>query len=357
MMHGAPAQPRLTAARAALLVLASLAAFAALWFIVSTEHVGSDARHGETACVDSSSTPRRRSPFVVPHDVEQPIWDAATHKLKQEARVRELLTEGDTRVGWEVQHYYHEAANRQPVLGEEWRADTRARIRGRKLISYTDDQHLYAFLDEFGAAMVAGKRVVIPGSERPHYELLLLEQGKAHSVRTLDYREWNSDILGLTIQHVDKYWRAPTLFDFALSYSNFEHDGLGRYGDPLDPQGDIKAMAEIRSMLVAGGHLALAVPVGPDCISMNGHRRYGNLRLPRMFRGWEVVKIFEPVVRKPAPVKECQVLVQPCIDPVCKWEPQALFVLRRADDPLFDPTASLVRWMLAIFPEYLSWKW
>lgn len=30
--------------------------------------------------------------------------------------------------------------------------------------------------------------------------------------------------------------------DFAVSYSSWEHDGLGRYGDPIDPWGDIKAM-------------------------------------------------------------------------------------------------------------------
>ncbi len=31
-------------------------------------------------------------------------------------------------------------------------------------------------------------------------------------------------------------------FDMALSISSFDHDGLGRYGDPLDPVGDLKAM-------------------------------------------------------------------------------------------------------------------
>lgn len=30
--------------------------------------------------------------------------------------------------------------------------------------------------------------------------------------------------------------------DFAVSYSSWEHDGLGRYGDPIDPWGDISAL-------------------------------------------------------------------------------------------------------------------
>jgi len=28
------------------------------------------------------------------------------------------------------------------------------------------------------------------------------------------------------------------LFDMVFSFSSIEHDGLGRYGDPLNPNGD-----------------------------------------------------------------------------------------------------------------------
>ena len=31
-------------------------------------------------------------------------------------------------------------------------------------------------------------------------------------------------------------------FDVALSISSFDHDGLGRYGDPLEPDNDLRAM-------------------------------------------------------------------------------------------------------------------
>lgn len=30
--------------------------------------------------------------------------------------------------------------------------------------------------------------------------------------------------------------------DYAFSFSSWEHDGLGRYGDPIDPWGDVKAV-------------------------------------------------------------------------------------------------------------------
>ena len=41
-----------------------------------------------------------------------------------------------------------------------------------------------------------------------------------------------------------------------------EHVGLGRYGDPLDPEGDLKAMAELQRVVAPGGSLIFVVPVG-----------------------------------------------------------------------------------------------
>jgi hypothetical protein len=54
-----------------------------------------------------------------------------------------------------------------------------------------------------------------------------------------------------------------------------EHVGLGRYGDPLDPLGDIKAMAELRRVIAPGGSLLFVVPVGRARTCYNAHRIYG----------------------------------------------------------------------------------
>ena len=73
----------------------------------------------------------------------------------------------------------------------------------------------------------------------------------------------------------------------ALSISSFEHDGLGRYGDPLDPEGDLKAMAYMRDQVVKpGGVLLLAMPSGGDFIEFNAHRIYGRERFKLMASGW-----------------------------------------------------------------------
>ena len=53
-----------------------------------------------------------------------------------------------------------------------------------------------------------------------------------------------------------------------------EHIGLGRYGDPLDPEGDLKAMKELSRVLAVGGSLLFVVPVGQPVIRFNAHRIY-----------------------------------------------------------------------------------
>lgn len=53
-----------------------------------------------------------------------------------------------------------------------------------------------------------------------------------------------------------------------------EHIGLGRYGDPLDAQGDLKAIAELKRVLKPGGHLFFVTPVGQPVIQFNAHRVY-----------------------------------------------------------------------------------
>jgi SAM-dependent methyltransferase len=53
-----------------------------------------------------------------------------------------------------------------------------------------------------------------------------------------------------------------------------EHIGLGRYGDRLDPDGDLRAMRELQRILAPGGSLLVAVPVGRPRICYNAHRIY-----------------------------------------------------------------------------------
>jgi len=54
-----------------------------------------------------------------------------------------------------------------------------------------------------------------------------------------------------------------------------EHIGLGRYGDPLDYDGDLKAMNELQRVLAVGGNLLFVTPIGKAAkIIFNAHRVY-----------------------------------------------------------------------------------
>lgn len=44
-------------------------------------------------------------------------------------------------------------------------------------------------------------------------------------------------------------------YDIIASFSSVEHAGLGRYGDPLNPAGDLMVSAQLSCMLKPGGLL------------------------------------------------------------------------------------------------------
>jgi SAM-dependent methyltransferase len=53
-----------------------------------------------------------------------------------------------------------------------------------------------------------------------------------------------------------------------------EHVGLGRYGDPLDFDGDKRAALELSRVLLPGGQLLMVLPVGAPKLVFNAHRIY-----------------------------------------------------------------------------------
>jgi hypothetical protein len=67
-----------------------------------------------------------------------------------------------------------------------------------------------------------------------------------------------------------------------------EHVGLGRYGDPLDPDGDLKAIAELKRVLRKGGSLLFVVPVGQPKILFNAHRIYSYEQIASYFSDFQI---------------------------------------------------------------------
>jgi hypothetical protein len=127
------------------------------------------------------------------------------------------------------------------------------------------------------------------------------------SITSLDFNPCRLD--GIARTSIEKCAHVHSLrdaggpsFDLAVSYSGFEHDGLGRYGDPINAEGDISAMREMWLHVRAGGWLLLAIPLADIALQpktdivvwSNGklkvltQRSYGAERLLRMYSGWVI---------------------------------------------------------------------
>jgi SAM-dependent methyltransferase len=150
--------------------------------------------------------------------------------------------------------------------------------------------YIYGSVDDtvqeaFRRYPIKGLEVVTMGSMTPWYEaMILVHGGRAHCI---DYNPIIVRSSRMKAWTTAQWERERLQFDYALSISSFEHNGLGAFGDPLDPDGDLKAMRKMKQILKPGGILLLAVPTGKDALHFNLMRVYGRLRMPLMLEGWE----------------------------------------------------------------------
>ena len=67
-----------------------------------------------------------------------------------------------------------------------------------------------------------------------------------------------------------------------------EHVGLGRYGDPVDPEGPWKAARELTRVLAPGGRLLIGVPTGRERVCFDAHRVFDPQTTRDMFGSLEL---------------------------------------------------------------------
>jgi SAM-dependent methyltransferase len=107
-------------------------------------------------------------------------------------------------------------------------------------------------------------------------------------VRFYDYRPAKLSLSGLECKEAD-ITKLPFENDSVKSLSCLhvmEHIGLGRYGDPFDPKGDLKGISELKRVLSPGGSLLFAAPVGgAPRLCFNAHRVYSYAQILEYFDG------------------------------------------------------------------------
>jgi len=111
-------------------------------------------------------------------------------------------------------------------------------------------------------------------------------------IKFFDYRPADLQLSNLTSEHADLV-NLPFENESISSLSCMhviEHIGLGRYGDPLDAEGDIKAVKEIKRVLSKDSNLLFVVPIGQSRIMYNAHRIYSYKNIIDYFEGFELLE-------------------------------------------------------------------
>lgn len=66
---------------------------------------------------------------------------------------------------------------------------------------------------------------------------------------------------------------------------SLEHFGLGRYGDPIDPEACFRCFDNIQKKLKRRGHFYLSVPIGKERVEFNAHRVFYASTIIKCFHG------------------------------------------------------------------------
>lgn len=111
-------------------------------------------------------------------------------------------------------------------------------------------------------------------------------------VEFVDIRKLNLGLDGLGVVQ-GNILQLPFASNSVISLSCLhvaEHIGLGRYGDPLGPNGTKDACIELARVLAPGSHLYFSLPVGRPRLCFNAHRIHSPDQILNYFRDLELVK-------------------------------------------------------------------
>ena len=140
-------------------------------------------------------------------------------------------------------------------------------------------------------------RLILKGNPRRHVDvasqtILAALLSAVIPVTYIDYRWFEAKLSGLkcmTGDVTDLPFEDGAIESLSCLHVA-EHIGLGRYGDPLDPQGTRKATEELQRVLSPGGNLYFAVPVGRQRLCFNAHRVHSAKTIGEYFGQLDLVE-------------------------------------------------------------------
>jgi SAM-dependent methyltransferase len=105
------------------------------------------------------------------------------------------------------------------------------------------------------------------------------------NIEVFDIRPITAAIPGVVFTQADLMGTSVTQEDYCDSLSclhALEHFGLGRYGDPINPEGHRDGLSNMVKILRSGGVLYLSVPIGLERVEFNAHRVFAPNALTRL---------------------------------------------------------------------------
>lgn len=184
-----------------------------------------------------------------------------------------------------IPEWTNEYINNHMVKYQGWKIK-RNMVRGVPYGKKNGKKHLTSILNAIYKYNIQNKNIAVVGSSSPWIESIFLNFN--NNVTTAEYLVPKCNHPKLKcINYFSEFKTTSNLYDCIITYSSIEHSGLGRYGDPLDPDGDLKVMEDIHKNLKKDGILIWGAPVGKDTLVWNAHRIYGSIRLPLIFKNFE----------------------------------------------------------------------
>lgn len=94
------------------------------------------------------------------------------------------------------------------------------------------------------------------------------------TIEVFDVRHNSANVPGIKFRQIDMMSSegAAEHCDSLSCLHALEHFGLGRYGDPIGPNGFENGFAAMATMVRSGGRFYLSVPIGHPRVEFNAHR-------------------------------------------------------------------------------------
>lgn len=182
-------------------------------------------------------------------------------------------------------------------------------LNTRNSFQYIEAKKYFVWNDKYAQAGTAGHyffqdlwgaQLIYHHNPAKHYDIgSRLDGFIAHlltfrdSVTMIDIRPLPNPIPGIEFIQADAT-NLSNIEDESLeslsALCSLEHFGLGRYGDPIDPEACFKAFQAIQKKVMAGGFVYISVPVGKEHLEFNAHRIFYAKTIVESFDQMELVE-------------------------------------------------------------------